>query len=536
MWQSRIGNQEGPFAPLLPALHQAQTREGRLTHETLKQLAASFRMPLADLYSAVTFYHYFVVGEQRPIGRGLCRGPVCSLPGIAAQTKEDMSSIPCPGLCDQPVAEYDAGRFSTSSNMGGGFRLPAPLDREEALFQHIRSQNQRYLETYRKQGGYQQLFKIIENNSAKQTLVVLQASGLTGRGGASFSLASKWRAAQAASGSPKYVICNADEGEPGTFKDRPILHLQPHLLLEAMTIAGYVVGASAGSIYLRFEYPEALEVLSKAIEEAEQAGLLGKDIGGHGFDFHIHVTRGAGSYVCGEETALLNSLEGYRPWPRERPPFPTGHGLWGKPTVINNVETLCQVPLILEKGPDWFRSRGKGDNSGTKIYSVSGKVQRPGNYELPLGIPARELIFNYAGGPLAGQSVKAFTLGGISGGLLSRQHFDLPLDYRTPQQHGAFLGSGGVVVLDDRCCVLDFVRSCMLFYESESCGKCYPCRIGTVRLREFLDGLTGRAVLTQNARQHMEEIGSAMISTSACGLGQRNGRAGKQQVCAGPGR
>jgi NADH:ubiquinone oxidoreductase subunit F (NADH-binding) len=213
-------------------------------------------------------------------------------------------------------------------------------------------------------------------------------------------------------------------------------------------------------------------------------------------------------------------LEGRRPWPRERPPFPSVRGLWGRPTAINNVETLTWIPLILEKGGEWFRSLGRGENPGTKIYSVSGRVKMPGNYELPLGVTARELIFDSAGGPPPGHRLKAFTLGGISGGLLGAEDLDLSLDYRSPQMQGAFLGSGGVIVLDGGCCSVEFVRTCMLFYERESCGKCYPCRIGTVRLRELLDGLTGRAELSPDAEPQMEEINSAMTGTSACGLGQ----------------
>lgn len=511
---------EDDVAPLLWELHQAQAREGSLKRNTLEKLASSLRVPLADLYSTVTFYHYFAVEGKPVIQRGVCRGPVCSLPGIGSKIDQDLPSISCPGLCDQPIAEFASGQFYSTASMGEGFRPPEPVEGEEAIFDSLRVPDPQTLEAYRKDGGYEQLVKLIRNSEATKALDLLQESGLAGRGGAGFSLAAKWRAVREAPATPKYVICNADEGEPGTFKDRPILHLQPHLLLEAMAIAGYIVGANVGIIYLRYEYPQALGVLSEAIAEAESAGLLGKDIAGSGSSFYVHVRRGAGSYVCGEETALLNSLEGQRPWPRERPPFPTTHGLWGKPTVVNNVETLCYVPVVLKKGVDWFRSLGRQGNAGTKIYSVSGKVQRPGNYELPLGITARELILDHAGGVPPGHGLKAFTLGGISGGLLGTEQLDVSLDYRVLQQHGAFLGSGGVIVLDDSCCVVDFVRSCMLFYESESCGKCYPCRIGTVRLRELLDGLTGRADLSQDSQLQMDAIGSTMTSTSACGLGQ----------------
>ncbi|MCH7705648.1 MAG: SLBB domain-containing protein [Chloroflexi bacterium] len=510
----------GDPAALLRALHEAQARDERLTKETLERLASDLRVPTAELLQVASFYHYFSVGDEVPLVRGLCRGPVCSLPGLARGNDNDPPSISCPGLCDFPIAEYAAGQFSSTSGGAGGLSLPIPVDTEEALFRYIRTPGVEDLGTYRSLGGYQQLLTVVDGGTPTDVLETLRASELTGRGGAAFPIATKWRAVREATETPKYVICNADEGEPGTFKDRPLLHLNPHLLLEAMAIAGYVTGADTGIIYLRYEYPQAMAVLVKAIGEAEEAGLLGSSIAGTGFNFRLYVRRGAGSYVCGEETSLLNSLEGRVPWPRERPPFPTTHGLWGKPTVINNVETLCQVPLILEKGADWFRSLGRDGNVGTKVYSVSGKVKRPGNYELPLGVTARELILDYAGGPPGGRSVKAFVLGGISGGLLSSELLNLPLDYRAPQRHGASLGSGGIIVLDDDCCIVDFARSCMIFYEAESCGKCFPCRVGTVRLRERLDGLTGRAALTQGTRTEMQAIGDAMSNASACGMGQ----------------
>jgi NADH:ubiquinone oxidoreductase subunit F (NADH-binding) len=248
--------------------------------------------------------------------------------------------------------------------------------------------------------------------------------------------------------------------------------------------------------------------------------LLGKDRGHKYPGFDVEIVRGAGSYVCGEETALLNSLEGKMPWPRERPPFPTEDGLFGQPTLLNNVETFCCLPPLLKAGAEWFRSMGRGESAGTKIYSLSGKVVRPGNYELPLGVSARELIVDIAGGTPGGELPKAFTLGGISGGLLGRELLDIPLDYQAPQREGFFLGSGGIVVLDESCCVVDFVRSCLLFFEAESCGKCFPCRIGTVRLREFLDGLTGRSPLRPDAEIQAREIGEVMAAASACGLGQ----------------
>lgn len=507
-------------APALPALHDAQARDGRLTRQGLEGLAAVLGRSAVDLHQAATFYHYFGVGDSAPPRAGVCRGPACSLPGLSADVGSDLPSIPCPGLCDSPVARFEEGRFFPGGGGPGAFALPQPVDTEEALFRDIRTPGLARLAMYRDRGGYRRLLDLVSGGGAEAALDVLEASGLVGRGGAGFPLAAKWRAVRAAEGTPKYVVCNADEGEPGTFKDRPLLHLNPHLLLEGMAVAGYLAGAETGVVYLRYEYPGASEALERAIGEAEAAGLLGDDIAGAGFAFRVHVRRGAGSYVCGEETALLNSLEGRVPWPRERPPFPTTHGLWGRPTVVNNVETLCQVPGILERGADWFRSLGRGDNAGTKLYSVSGAARRPGNYELPLGVTARELIFQYAGGPAPGRTLKGFTLGGISGGLLGVEALDLSLDYHASQAHGAALGSGGVVVLDDGCCVVDFVRSCLAFYEAESCGKCFPCRVGTVRLRERLDGLTGRGPRAADARAVFGEVGDAMRNTSACGLGQ----------------
>ena len=503
--------------PLLPALHETQKKTGGLTRESLEALASSLKIPVADLYSTITFYHYFGIEGHSPVSTGRCGGPVCSLPGNAVST--DAAAIACPGLCDQPVARYDGERF-LSGGGSGAFLLPACVDHEQALFRGIRTSEPHTLDVYRQTGGYEQLLKVSRSGGGERALQSLEASGLTGRGGAAFPLGAKWRAVRDATADAKYVVCNADEGEPGTFKDRPILHLAPHLLLEAMALCGDIVGAATGFIYLRYEYPDALTVLEQAIREAERAGCLGDRIGGTDFSFRIVIRRGAGSYVCGEETALLNSLEGKRPWPRERPPFPSTHGLGNKPTVINNVETLCFVPLILEKGAEWFRSLGRDGNGGTKIYSVSGKVLRPGNYELPLGVTARELLFDHAGGPLPHHRLKAFTLGGISGGLLGMDDLDLPLDYKAPQTRGASLGSGGIIALDDSCCVVDFIRSCALFYESESCGKCTPCRIGTVRMREFLDGLTGRAGASTQGLAEINEIAAAMTATSACGLGQ----------------
>ncbi len=506
--------------PILTRLHQAQERDGRLTRKSLENIADSGQISLSELYGFAKFFHYFKVEEEAFGSVEVCGGPVCTLPGLARNGYKEGTTIACPGLCDQPFVERREGEFFSKKDTQSGYALPHLVASEEVLVKYARLTDSQRLTTYRSLKGYSQLQDLLSSERAEDALSEIEASGLCGRGGAAFPVAAKLRAVRGQRSAAKYVVCNADEGEPGTFKDRVILHLEPHLLLEGMVILGYLVGASLGIIYLRYEYPNALKELKRSIEEARDCGFLGSNVGGAQFDFDIQVVRGAGSYVCGEETALLNSLEGRIPWPRERPPFPTEKGLFGNPTAVSNVETIACIPPLLEGGADWFRSLGRGENAGTKLYSVSGKVRRPGNYELPLGVTARELILDHAGGPPGGIPLKAFTLGGISGGLLGGELLDLPLDYQAPQANGFFLGSGGIVVLDETCCVLDFVRTCLLFYESESCGKCYPCRIGTVRLREFLDGLTGQTGWSSEVRWQAEEIQEVMAATSACGLGR----------------
>lgn len=504
-------------APGLPALHKTFKEQGKLEYGVLAPLAESLGVPLADLVSAASFYHYFSPDIAGNGTASHCSGPVCSLTGAARQGEH---AIACPGLCDHAPAQHQSGEFSAAGAVAPHFDPPMVTPGPHVIFPEDGLTATESLTAYRERGGYEQLTKLVHGGDREAALQAVADSGLVGRGGAAFPVGFKWRAVRDAPGDEKVVVCNADEGEPGTFKDRAILHLRPHLLLEAMAISGVLVGARTGVIYLRYEYPQAFELLTDAVRQAEKAGLLGASIDGTEFGFAIHIRRGAGSYVCGEETALLNSLEGRRPWPRERPPYPTTDGLWGLPTVINNVETLSNVPAILRHGADWFQGLGIGESAGTKLYSLSGKIQRPGNYELPLGTTARELIFDYGGGPPDGHQVKAFTLGGISGGLMGEAQLDMPLDYKAPQTVGGFLGSGGVVVLDDTSCVVDFARTCMAFYEDESCGKCFPCRIGTVRLREFLDAATGRAKDVKIGESDLKDISDAMAHLSACGLGQ----------------
>jgi NADH-quinone oxidoreductase subunit F len=323
-----------------------------------------------------------------------------------------------------------------------------------------------------------------------------------------------------ADGEPKTVVCNADEGEPGCFKDRALMDHDPFALLEGMALAAHATGATLGFIYLRYEYPDTQRILEDAIQAAEQAGYLGRAIlGRDGFDFRVLVRRGAGAYICGEETSLLNSLEGKHPFPRNRPPFPVTHGYENRPTVVNNVETLCSVPPIVREGPEWYRGLGRGEHAGTKVISLSGDVRRPGNYEVPMGLPLATLIDEWAGGPEEGRTVQAVTMAGLSGGFLAGDDLGrVTLDEPSIRSRGSFLGAGGIMVFDDSRDMVDVAHVAMEFFAEESCGKCFPCRIGTHRLTERLNG-GGPRELAQWIDE-VTDLSETMKRTSACGLGQ----------------
>ena len=314
-----------------------------------------------------------------------------------------------------------------------------------------------------------------------------------------------------AQGEPKSIVCNADEGEPGCFKDRLLMDHDPYALIEGMAIAGHACGADRGFLYLRYEYPETAVLLQHCIEEVTRAGLLGR--------FTLHLRRGAGAYVCGEEGSLLNSLEGKHPFPRNKPPFPVTHGFEDKPTAVNNVETLCAVPRILRRGAAWYRGLGLNGMPGTKLVSLSGDVARPGNYEVPFGLPLRTLLHDWAGGPLPGRTIQAVTMAGLSGGFLGGADLDaVTLDEPSIRSKGSFLGAGGIMVFDDTRDMVAIATEAMSFFAHESCGKCFPCRIGTQRLTERLGGTAGPTDPAEWERE-VEDIGSVMKATSACGLG-----------------
>lgn len=514
-------------APLLPILHAFHNRDGYIGAAAIEAIGKALRTPLADLYGTVTFYHHFAREEGGLRRPRVCTGPVCCQRGALEVLKglEGAEEMPCAGRCDDPVpvligedtfvvsAPFQTLQRRISSPMP----VPNPGGLEECVFGAIREPGRATLAGYQRSGGYAALTRALQEMMPTEVIDVLKASKLAGRGGAGFPTGMKWQFVREAAGGPKSVVCNADEGEPGCFKDRALMDHDPLALIEGMTLAGYAMGAPRGFLYLRYEYPETYTRLERAMEEAEAAGLLGESILGTDFSFRIYLRRGAGAYICGEETSLLNSLEGKHPFPRNRPPYPTTHGFENLPTAVNNVETLCAAPQILRRGADWYGSLGLGDHTGTKVISLSGDVQRPGNYEIPFGLALRTLLYEWAGGPLPGRRFQAATMAGLSGGFLGAEAIEsVTLDEPSIRAAGSMLGAGGVMIFDDSRDIVEIARQAMAFFAHESCGKCFPCRIGTQRLLERLSG--GGPEALEAWQQEVRDIGE-VLELSACGLG-----------------
>jgi NADH:ubiquinone oxidoreductase subunit F (NADH-binding)/(2Fe-2S) ferredoxin/Pyruvate/2-oxoacid:ferredoxin oxidoreductase delta subunit len=375
------------------------------------------------------------------------------------------------------------------------------------------------IEEYIARDGYVGLSKALLEMTPEQIIQEVKISGLRGRGGAGFPTGLKWEFASKAKGEVKYALCNADEGDPGAFMDRSVLEADPHAVLEGMIIAGKAIGAHQGYIYCRAEYPLAIKRLNIAIAQSREYGLLGKDILGSGHDFDIEIYQGAGAFVCGEETALMNSLEGKRGMPRPRPPFPAQQGLWKKPTVLNNVETYANVPQIIQNGGAWYSSIGTESSKGTKVFALTGAVNNIGLVEVPMGIPLREIIYDIGGGIPKKRKFKAVQLGGPSGGCVPEEHLDTPVDYESIVKVGAIMGSGGMIVMNDQTCMVDMARFFMDFIQDESCGKCTPCREGTKRMLEVLEKIThGHG--EPGDIELLQELSAMIKGASLCGLGQ----------------
>ena len=522
-------------APFLSILHAIQDHYGYLPEPALRRVSQRMDIPISDLYGTVTFYHFFQLEPKATPDIRVCENSACCLHDLDQLCEEvagadlgiehsgKIEKISCPGRCDVPVPLLIGEKFLHGAKPGAigeaveaTMPLPPETGQQECLFQHIRD-------------GVSDLTVALEKGAWKSPLLAasdpekliseLKTSGLTGRGGAGFPTGVKWEVVRNENRGPKWIICNADESEVGCFKDRVLMAHTPHALLEGMTCAGLVTGAEVGIIYLRWEYPEILESLQAAIDEATAAGYLGEDACGSGRPFRIVIRRGAGAYICGEETSLLNSLEGKHPFPREKPPFPTTHGLFQQPTIVNNVETFCAVPPIVEHGGQWFSDLGLGEQNGMRIFSVSGDIQRPGNYEVPVGSPLRQLLVEFAGGPLPGRGIQGVTMAGVSGGLVGAEDLDVRLDPASLDGLGAMLGAGGIVVHDDTRCMIKAARESMHFLKEESCGKCFPCRIGTTRMTEILDELGSGQPVREGIMEEIEDLEEVLGETSACGLG-----------------
>jgi NADH-quinone oxidoreductase subunit F len=532
-------------AGLLPALQAAQKSYGYLPEPVAAEVARLLGVPLADVYGVIDFYSMLY---RRPVGKTMvrvCTDPACALVrgealldslcrrlGVSpeepsADGKVMVERAPCLGLCDHApavlvgdravgeAASIDPDALLNSktplpgSTIGGDLRLLTANSGNG----HPTSQSE-----YVARGGYAGLERAL-GMAPEAVIDQVKASGLVGRGGAAFPTGVKWEGAARAEGSPKYVVCNADESEPGTFKDRVLLEEDPQRVLEGMLIAAYAIGAERGYLYIRGEYPYAYTVMQEAVDQARQAGYLGANILSSGFNFDVELRQGAGAYICGEETALFESIEGKRGFPRIKPPFPTTNGLFGKPTAINNVETLCNVPYILEHGASAYRQIGTEKSPGPKLFCVSGDVVRPGLYEVPFGITIRRLVYDLAGGTRDGRALQTILFGGAAGAFATPDQLDVRMSFEDLRQAGLPLGSGVVMVFDESRDQRDVLARLGRFFAHESCGKCYPCQLGTQRQYEILSRLEAGKPLPGDA-ERLADVGWTMTDASLCGLGQ----------------
>jgi NADH-quinone oxidoreductase subunit F len=546
------GDSGAPRHLLLPALHALVDAIGWVSEGGLNHICERLGVPPAEAYGVASFYALLPTTPRAPVVVHACDDIACRMAGadrVAAALEARLGpaggaegvtwlTSPCVGACDRapaafvqragagnatvaPIPAGDAlGRLLAGLGDGGPppmarVRMPQVDDGAEGLrlLRRIERIDPASIDDYRAAGGYEALRRAIALGPAG-VLREVTDSRLLGRGGAAFPAGRKWAAVAAAPARPRYLICNADESEPGTFKDRALMEEDPFALVEAMTIAGYATGCETGYLYVRGEYPAATRRLEHALGETRRRGLLGADVMGAGFDFDIEIRRGAGAYICGEETALFNSIEGFRGEPRNKPPFPTDRGLFGKPTLVNNVETLVNVLDIVLEGGLAFAAVGTEGSTGTKLFCVSGNVARPGLYEVVFGTTLGELL-DLAGGVAGGRGVRAILLGGAAGTFVPPGLRDLPLTFEGTRAAGASLGSGVVVVFDEAADMDSVVLRIAAFFRHESCGQCVPCRVGTVRQEEALK----RLVAGEDETELLDEIGRAMGDASICGLG-----------------
>jgi len=510
---------------VLPALHAVQDRLGWISPGALNYVGERCNVAPAEVYGVATFYSRFSTTPRPARVVHVCEDIACLLAGSQAlehgieASGETVLRSPCLGLCDRAPAVL----IEEAGDPPSCFALApaaAQLERQSPATTHVGGSELRLLrragtidpqslDAYRAHGGYAALRKALELGPA-QTVAEIVASKLLGRGGAAFPAGRKMEAVASAPARPHYLICNADESEPGTFKDRVLMEQDPFAVVEAMTIAAYAIGCDRAYIYIRTEYPLAAKRIAGAIEQARAAGLLGDGVLGTGMRLEIEIRRGAGAYICGEETALFNSIEGKRGEPRSKPPFPVESGLFGKPTLINNVETLANIPLVVLEGGEAYARIGTPDSTGTRLFSLSGAVAQPGLYEVPHGTTLRALI-EMAGGPVAGRRLQAILLGGAAGTFVAPSALDMRLSFEGARAAGATLGSGVVMLFDEATDMAAILRRIARFFRHESCGQCVPCRVGTVRQEEALE---------RRDFVLLDEIGRVMRDASICGLGQ----------------
>jgi NADH-quinone oxidoreductase subunit F len=523
---------------LLPALHAAQKIYGWISEPVATQISKSLRVPLADVYGVIEFYSLFY---NEPIGRRVirvCTDQACALKNAdgvlhhlcthhglePGQTTRDLSltieASPCLGLCEQAPAALVNDAAETNIDLEkDSYELGRPKSVVSGSIRLLTANCGNGTTSLAQYGKYPALAKALSIRP-EEVIAEIKTSGLVGRGGAAFPTGIKWEGAAKANSSAgaKYVICNADESEPGTFKDRILLIDDPHRTIEGMLIAAHAIGANKGYIYIRAEYPYIVPVLENALNESREAGLLGEHILGSDFSFDIEIRVGAGAYICGEETALFESIEGKRGFPRVKPPFPTTHGLFGKPTVINNVETLCNVPLIIAQGSAEYRKIGTEKSPGPKLFCVSGDIAKSGLYEVPFGVTLRELL-DMAGGVANNKELQAVLFGGAAGAFATSAHLDVKMTFEDLRAAGLPLGSGVVMVFDETRDMRDVLKRLGHFFAHESCGKCYPCQMGTQRQMEILDRIAADKVLEGDLIR-LEDVGWTMTDASLCGLGQ----------------
>jgi NADH:ubiquinone oxidoreductase subunit F (NADH-binding)/NADH:ubiquinone oxidoreductase subunit E len=515
-------------------LRAIQRDFGYLPADRLKTLAETIDVPVSQIHAVASFYPHFHLSPPPQVDVRVCADMSCHLRGgdkvraaldSAFQGTDPqrvcIRDVSCLGRCDHapaitvndniyyPVTSRDA--VAIAQDVLAGKALPARPHKAERMAM--------VSDPYAGKGQYQVVRRFVENRNWQEIVATLKAAGLRGMGGAGFPTSSKWELVRNAPGSTKYIVCNADESEPGTIKDRGIMENVPYLVIEGMITAGLVTGARKGILYIRHEYEEPKEVLQEEIDRCYEQGLLGARILGSDLTFDLEIFVSPGGYICGEESALLEAIEGKRAEPRNKPPFPVTNGLWNQPTVINNVETFCLATVILARGADWYKAQGKNGSVGMKFVGISGDVNRPGIFEVPMGTTYGELIDEHAGGIPDGGKLLAFAPSGPSSGYLPASMTNLPLDWNAVAAAGSMVGSGAIVVCGEGRCMLDMALNATRFYRNESCGKCVPCRVGSQKLVEMLKGwTTGQS--SKDDMQVMGELSTAMRQASICGLGQ----------------